>query len=80
MKLNLLVFTAVLFISISFAQEATKNEDTSLSGEFEKLYRISTSYQGYKVIGKEKFLILKQQVLDSLKKAQNQITKKKQPS
>jgi len=76
MKLNLLVFTAVLFISISFAQEATKNEDTSLSGEFEKLYRISTSYQGYKVIGKEKFLILKQQVLDSLKKAQNQITKK----
>jgi preprotein translocase subunit SecF len=76
MKLNLFVFTTVLFVSISFAQEATKNENTSLSGEFEKLYRISTNYQKYKVIDKEKFLTLKQQVLDSLKTAQNQITKK----
>jgi hypothetical protein len=76
MKLNILVFTAILFVSISFAQEATENEDTSLSGKFEKLYRVSTNYQEYKVIGKEKFLILKQQVLDSLKTAKNQITKK----
>ena len=76
MKLNLLVFATVLFVSTSFAQEVTKNEDTSLSGEFDKLYRISTSYQAYKVINKEKFLTLKQQVLDSLKTAQNQITTK----
>jgi len=59
MKLNLLVFATVLFVSISFAQEETKNEDTSLSGEFDKLYRISTSYQAYKVIDKEKFLTFK---------------------
>jgi preprotein translocase subunit SecF len=67
MKLNLLVFTAILFVSISFAQEINKKEDTSLKEAFDKLYRISTNYQVYKVINKEKFLNLKQQVLDSLK-------------
>tara|TARA_B110000240_G_C13291242_1_gene364384 strand:- start:88 stop:672 length:585 start_codon:yes stop_codon:yes gene_type:complete len=67
MKLNLLVFTAILFASISFAQEINKKEDTSLKEAFDKLYRISTNYQVYKVINKEKFLNLKQQVLDSLK-------------
>jgi septal ring factor EnvC (AmiA/AmiB activator) len=76
MKLYLLVFTAILFASISFAQETNNNEDNSLKKEFDKLYRISTNYQLYKVINKEKFLNLKQQVLDSLNTAKKLLTEK----
>ena len=75
MKLNLLVFTAILFASTSFAQEINKKEDTSLKEAFDKLYRISTNYQVYKVINKEKFLNLKQQVLDSLKTTKKLLVK-----
>jgi len=74
MKKHVVLLIALLFVSISFAQEATEQEATSLNGKFDKLYRISTSYQKYKVINKEKFLNLKQQVLDSLKMAQTKIT------
>ena len=63
MRLQLLTFTAILLASISSAQE-TVLEDNSLSGQFDKIYRTSTSYQKYKVISKENFLQLKQGVLD----------------
>ncbi|MDX6747634.1 hypothetical protein SHK09_12590 [Polaribacter sp. PL03] len=77
MRLHILTFAAILFVSISFAQETeTVNEDTSLSGQFDKIYRTSTSYQSYKVIGKEKFLQLKQNVLDSLKTSQKLVIEK----
>jgi len=76
MKLHLSLFTAILFISISFAQKTKDTGETSIRGEFDRLYRVSTNYKEYKVINKEKFLDLKQQVLDSSKASQNLLIEK----
>ena len=76
MKTHLSLFIAILLISISFAQKTKDTEEISIRGEFDKLYRVSTNYKGYKVINKEKFLDLKQQVLDSSKASQNLLTEK----
>ncbi len=79
MKFKTLLFF-VLLTSISFfAQQTTTDtpqEDTSLKGQFDKIYRISTTYQVYKVIDKEKFLKLKKNVLDSLQDAKELILEK----
>jgi len=76
MKLHLSLFTAILCISISFAQKPKDTRDISIKEGFDKLYRVSTNYKGYKVINKENFLDLKQQVLDSLKASQNLLVEK----
>ena len=76
MKIHLSLFTAILFISISFAQKTKDTGETSIRGEFDRLYRVSTNYKEYKVINKEKFLNLKQQVLDSSKASQNLLIEK----
>jgi len=76
MKLHLSLFTAMLCISISFAQKPKDTRDISIKEGFDKLYRVSTNYKGYKVINKENFLDLKQQVLDSLKASQNLLVEK----
>ena len=76
MKLHLSLITALLFISISFAQKTKDTEEISIRGEFDRLYRVSTNYKGYKVINKEKFLDLKQQVLDSSKAFQKLLIEK----
>jgi preprotein translocase subunit SecF len=76
MKLHLSLFTAILFISISFAQKTKDIEEISIRGGFDRIYRVSTNYKGYKVINKEKFLDLKQQVLDSSKASQNLLIEK----
>ena len=76
MKLHLSLFTAILFISISFAQKTKDTGETSIRGEFDRLYRVSTNYKEYKVINKEKFLDLKQQVLDSSKASRNLLIEK----
>ncbi|APZ46513.1 hypothetical protein BW723_09480 [Polaribacter reichenbachii] len=74
------LFFSVLFISSAiFSQQTepqTTLEDTSLKGQFDKIYRISTTYQVYKVIDKDKFLKLKKNVLDSLQDAKNLILEK----
>jgi preprotein translocase subunit SecF len=75
MKLYILIFTAILLTTTSFAQE-TVVADISINGQFETILRISTNYKGYKVINKEKFLQLKQNVLDSIKTSQNLVTQK----
>lgn len=75
MKLYILIFTAILLTTTSFAQE-TVVSDISINGQFETILRISTNYKGYKVINKEKFLQLKQNVLDSIKTSQNLVTQK----
>ena len=76
MKLHLSLFTAMLCISISFAQKPKDIRDISIKEGFDKLYRVSTNYKGYKVSNKENFLDLKQQVLDSLKASQNLLVEK----
>jgi len=73
MNRQLFTFAAIILASLSFAQEPLI-EDYSLSAQFDKLYRTSSSYQAYKVVGKEKYLQLKQNVLDSLKMAQRKIS------
>jgi preprotein translocase subunit SecF len=75
MKLNILIFTTILLSITSFAQE-TVVEDISINGQFETIFRISTNYKGYKVINKEKFFQLQQNVLDSIKTSQNLVTTK----
>jgi ATP-dependent Zn protease len=67
----LFTFTAL----ISFAQEAPIDSNT-IKGQFDKIQRISTNYQAYKVISKEGFQILKSNVLDTLKTAKKIIIEK----
>lgn len=75
-----ILFILALSISLSyFSQEATPKvvqEDNSIKGQFDKIYRTSTTYQVYKVIGKDKYQRLKSNVLDSLKDAKNLISEK----
>ena len=67
----LFIFTSLTF----FAQEEVK-EDNSIKGQFDKIYRTSTTYQVYKVISKEKYEKLKANVLDSLRKSEKTISEK----
>ncbi|MEE9407044.1 MAG: hypothetical protein V3V28_03100 [Polaribacter sp.] len=76
MRLHLLTFATILLASISFAQE-TVTEDVSLNGQFDKIYRTSTSYQVYKVISKEGFQKLKSNVLDSINSSKKLVLEQK---
>ncbi|MCG1035911.1 hypothetical protein [Polaribacter sargassicola] len=71
----LLAFLLVSTYSI-FSQEVQEKEDNSIKGQFDKIYRTSTTYQAYKVIDKEKYQLLKSNVLDSLDKSQKLISEK----
>ncbi|WP_026776774.1 hypothetical protein [Polaribacter sp. Hel_I_88] len=81
-KILLILFLAISFSNFSQESEPetqvqeTVEEDNSLEGQFDKIYRISTTYQVYKVIGKDKYLELKKNVLDSLKDAKSLISEK----
>ncbi|WP_299063972.1 hypothetical protein [uncultured Polaribacter sp.] len=75
MKLYLATFLIIIATLTNFAQEAVI-EDTSLDGQFNKINRTSTNYQTYKVISKDKFLQLKQNVLDSVKSLKKMISEK----
>lgn len=70
----------LLFINYtSFSQENNNVviEDKTLEGQFDKIYRISTSYQTYKVISKDKFQELKNNVLDSIKASNKDLKEQK---
>jgi hypothetical protein len=60
---------------IYFAQEIN-NKDNSLNTQFDNIYETSTNYKTFKVISKEEFLALKQQVLDSIKRIKTLIIEK----
>ena len=75
MKFKILIALFFFSITASFAQE-TVLEDKTMKGQFEKIYRISTTYQTYKVIGKDRFQKLKENVLDSLLKSKKTISEK----
>lgn len=67
----------MLFICIlSVSAQELENQENTLEKQFDDLYRKSTSYQVYKVISKEKYQQLKQNVLDSIKNLENKITNK----
>ncbi|MFY9243515.1 MAG: hypothetical protein WAO74_10835 [Polaribacter sp.] len=74
----LTVFFLMLFLN-SFAQEELndKNEKSkSIENQFDNIYRTSTTYQTYKVIEKDRYLTLKNNVLDSIKNANKLIVEK----
>jgi len=77
MKTKIILF---LFLSFSFSILSQEPEevikDTSIQGQFDEIYRISTTYQVYKVINKDKYQVLKSNVLDSIKKLETQISEK----
>lgn len=77
----------ILFLSISlsnFSQEVAveEKEDTSLKGQFDKIFRTSTTYKPlgtqkkYKVIDLQKYQLLESNVLDSIIKLERQIFEK----
>jgi hypothetical protein len=75
MKSYILSILFVLTASLSFGQDVV-TEDNSIKGQFDKIYRTSTTYQVYKVIGKDRYERLKKNVLDSLKKSEKLISEK----
>lgn len=79
MRFKTLFFSLLFICTAMFSQQTeqqTTTEDTSLKGQFDKIYRISTTYQVYKVIDKDKFIKLKKNVLDSLQDAKDLILEK----
>jgi preprotein translocase subunit SecF len=59
-----------------YGQQAS--DTLTIPEQFDKIYRTSSSYQEYKVIGKTRFQKLKQDVSDSLNQLQNEIQSKDQ--
>lgn len=76
MKLNSLTFFFLFITYITFSQQDSIVESNTLENQFDKIYRTSTSYQTYKVIGRDRFLDLKKNVLDSLQKATKELNEK----
>tara|TARA_R110001632_G_scaffold130556_2_gene244650 strand:+ start:860 stop:1441 length:582 start_codon:yes stop_codon:yes gene_type:complete len=75
---SLYLFTFALFISIiAFSQEA-KKDTLTVSEQFDRIYRISSSYQEYKVIRKTTFQGLKNNVLDSIQLIDKELQLKNQ--
>ncbi len=66
-----LFFTSILLIlnvQINFSQENDTIEPKTIEGQFDKIFKVSTTFQNYKIVGKDEFLSLKKNVLDSVKK------------
>lgn len=79
MKTNLLI-ALLTFSTISLLGQQTDSiaAPKTLENQFDKIYRISTTYQEYKVISQEGYLNLKKGVLDSLKATKQIISSKNQ--
>jgi hypothetical protein len=75
MKSSFLAFFLILS-SASITAQQTVTEENTLENQFDKIYRISTSYQTYKVISKEGYQKLKNNVLDSLNQIENTLSEK----
>jgi len=72
-------FLTPLFLLVAIniaAQETVVEEPKTLENQFDKIYRTSTTYQTYKVISMNKYLELKENVLDSVKAAEKTIADK----
>ncbi|WP_166384486.1 MULTISPECIES: hypothetical protein [unclassified Polaribacter] len=72
---SLLITLLLLTATISFAQE-TEEGTNSIENQFDNIYRVSTTYQVYKVISKDSYVNLKSNVLDSLKSSKKIISEK----
>ena len=80
MRLFITVFLLILKSSFIFSQAETTEpitESKTIEGQFYKMYRISSTYQAYKVIDKDAFIVLKNNVLDSIKKTKKALVELK---
>jgi hypothetical protein len=77
MKSKLLLFLFLITSFVAYTQETIEiEEDSSIKGQFDRIYRISTTYQTYKVIDRDEYEKLKSNVLDSLKNSKKLISEK----
>lgn len=74
MKLSKLVYILLFVTSITTAQQA--KDTLTVQEQFDRIYRISSSYQEYKVVKKTTYQELKNNVLDSLNKIKKESTSK----
>ena len=71
---NILLFTLLLTVSITFGQTVKKFTDTgSVSNQFDNLITNSNRYQEYKVVKKTWLLKLKSNVTDSISASKTEI-------
>ena len=80
MRLFITVFLLILKSNFIFSQAETTEpitESKTIEGQFNKMYRISSTYQAYKVIDKDAFIVLKNNVLDSIKKTKKALVELK---
>jgi hypothetical protein len=75
MKSSFLAFFLIVS-GFSITAQQTVTEENTLENQFDRIYRISTSYQTYKVISKEGYQKLKNNVLDSLNQIENTLSEK----
>jgi len=77
MKSKVLLFLFLITSFVAYTQETIEvEEDSSIKGQFDRIYRISTTYQTYKVINRDEYEKLKSNVLDSLKSSKKLISEK----
>ena len=77
MESKLLLFLFLITSFVAYTQETIEvEEDSSIKGQFDRIYRISTTYQTYKVINRDEYEKLKSNVLDSLKSSKELISEK----
>lgn len=77
MKFKLIYIFLVSFSISALTQETEEpQKNTSIEGQFDEIYKVSTTYQVYKVINKNKYQTLKRNVLDSIKNLESQISQK----
>ena len=80
MRLFITVFLLILKSNFIFSQAETTEpitESKTIEGQFYKMYRISSTYQAYKVIDKDAFIVLKNNVLDSIMKTKKALVELK---
>ncbi len=73
-KSILTIIFALCITGLSFSQ--TKKDTLTIIEQFDKIYRISTSYQEYKVIKKTRYQGLKTKVQDSINTLKNTLKSK----
>lgn len=76
MKTIKLLILCLSISATSIAQNTQQDFPNTLEGQFKKIYKKSSSYQVYKVIKKDNFLVLQKNVLDSISALKKDAVKK----
>lgn len=76
MKSKSIFILALLLFATSLSFSQTTKDTLTINQQFDRIYRISTSYQEYKVIKKTRYLDLKAKVQDSINTLKNVLNEK----